>query len=150
VLARGCTHLLFIDSDMSFPANGLKRLLDADKDIIGANYVRRVPPFRSIAQALDANTRVSGIDEVRRVPTGFMLIKTPVFQTIPEPWFNTHWDESAKVLLSEDYYFCDKAREHGFSVWVDAPLSLEIAHWGAAGYRISVDPPGVETIYTTR
>ena len=39
------THVLFLDSDMVFPLDTLKRLLKHEKDIVGALYSRRRPPF---------------------------------------------------------------------------------------------------------
>src|SRR4051812_43515959 len=39
------THLLFLDSDMTFPLDVLKRLLAHNKDVVGATYSRRAPPF---------------------------------------------------------------------------------------------------------
>src|SRR5271170_1557842 len=42
------THVLFLDSDMVFPLDTMKRLLKHDKDIVGALYAARRPPFQSI------------------------------------------------------------------------------------------------------
>ena len=44
VLESDATHLLFIDNDMIFPDDAIKKLLDADKDIIGASYNVRLDP----------------------------------------------------------------------------------------------------------
>ena len=38
------THLLFVDSDMRLPLDTAARLLAHGKDVVGAAYVRRVPP----------------------------------------------------------------------------------------------------------
>ena len=59
--------------------------------------------------------------------TGCMLIKTAVFNKIPEPWFKTiHTRDDAEPELlmnnvnlfemSEDLYFCEKLHRHGFKV----------------------------------
>jgi hypothetical protein len=135
-LDLGATHVLFVDSDMSFPVDGLHRLLRADRDIIGANYVRRQAPHDSLAKAKNGKDQdISGVVEVARLPTGFMLIKTDVFKCVPQPWFATPWNDDNEQITGEDYYFCDKARSHGLLIWMDADLSASIVHWGNVGYR---------------
>ena len=43
-LAVDATHILWLDSDMRFPADTLGRLLARNRDIVGANYcARRFP-----------------------------------------------------------------------------------------------------------
>jgi len=134
--AMEATHVMFIDSDMSFPADGIHHLLRPDKDIIGANYVRRQLPHDSLARAKNGKDQdVSGVVEVDQLPTGFMLIKTSVFDRIPKPWFATPWNDDNENLTGEDYYFCDKARANGISIWMDADLSTHVTHWGDVGYR---------------
>ena len=87
--------------------------------------------------------------------TGFMLIKREVYEgmigkvptylnnvmdlmnkqngeTINE-FFATCIEEETKLLLSEDYYFCKKARENGFRVWA-APW-VDLAHIGTYAFE---------------
>jgi len=87
--------------------------------------------------------------------TGFMLIKREVFEnlvgkvptylnnvldmtnkengeTINE-FFATSIEDETNILLSEDYYFCKKAREHGMKVWA-APW-VQLAHIGTYAFE---------------
>lgn len=87
--------------------------------------------------------------------TGFMLIKREVFEnmvgkvptylnnvldmnskengeTINE-FFATAIEEDTRLLLSEDYYFCKKARENGMTVWA-APW-VQLAHVGTYAFE---------------
>ena len=87
--------------------------------------------------------------------TGFMLIKREVFEnlvgkvptylnnvldmtnkengeTINE-FFATSIENETNILLSEDYYFCKKAREHGMKVWA-APW-VQLAHIGTYAFE---------------
>lgn len=87
--------------------------------------------------------------------TGFMLIKREVFEnlvgkvptylnnvldmtnkengeTINE-FFATSIEDDSRILLSEDYYFCKKAREHGMKVWA-APW-VQLAHIGTYAFE---------------
>src|SRR6185436_14453639 len=49
-IKEGCSHLLFIDSDMFFEPDSLERLLSRDKDIVGAIYNTKQLPLISTAK----------------------------------------------------------------------------------------------------
>lgn len=127
----GVDYVLFVDTDMSFPDNALVRLIAADKEIVGANYVRRAPPFDSLAKTNGG--LVSGVIEVEGMPTGLLLVKADVFKKLPEPWFEVNWN--GNDFVGEDYSFCGLAREHGFKIWMDCDLSAQVVHWGEMGFR---------------
>jgi hypothetical protein len=48
-------------------------------------------------------------------------------------FFATCIEEESGLLLSEDYYFCKRAREHGFKVWA-APW-VDLAHVGTYAFE---------------
>lgn len=98
-----CTHLLFVDSDMVFEPEDLQKLIDADTDIVGADYNRRKLP-------LESSRREDS------VATGFMLIKLSIFDFLPEPWFFWESNENGDLVTGEDYWFCSLAKSKGFVV----------------------------------
>src|SRR5881394_3978309 len=49
-IREGATHLMFIDSDMEFPADGIQKLMERDVDIVGGIYPRRQYPYRPTIQ----------------------------------------------------------------------------------------------------
>ena len=53
--------------------------------------------------------------EVDGIPAGCLLINKRVFDAIGDPWFKT--DEGTRA--GEDFYFCRKAQEKGFKIYVD-------------------------------
>ena len=129
-----CTHLLFIDSDMVFEVEALQRLLEANKDVIGANYNRRILPLESTAN-LKLKTNGSAYENLREadsVGTGFMLIKLSIFDFLPEPWFFWESNGDGDLVRGEDYWFCKLARSKGFDVWCD--LSIKVLHEGSYLY----------------
>ena len=87
--------------------------------------------------------------------TGFMLIKREVMEGLVDKlptylnnvldiknpdngqriteYFATLIEEESQLLLSEDYYFCKKAREHGYKVWA-APW-VNLAHVGTYAFE---------------
>lgn len=133
-LEFGVDYILFIDTDMSFPNNSLVQLIKAEKDIVGANYVRRAPPYDSLAKTTNGKSQfVSGIVEVDWIPTGLLLVKTDVFRALPRPWFEVKWNGIDYV--GEDYSFCNLARNHGYKIWMDCDLSAQVVHWGEMGFK---------------
>ena len=143
-LDTDCTHLLWIDSDISFPTYTLNALLSHDKDIIACNYSTRVPPHRPVAfrSEHDLDSRVydgTGIQKIWAVGMGCMLVKREVYENIPVPHFRISWDEVNDSLMGEDIYFCTKAKEAGYDVWLENDLSKNIAHIGTKSYTIKGD-----------
>ncbi|MCK4783472.1 MAG: hypothetical protein KAV87_06955, partial [Desulfobacteraceae bacterium] len=63
-----CSHLLFIDSDMTFDDDALIKLLKHDRDIISGMAVARCEPFNPVAKIKDkdGNWKVAeGLEEGR-------------------------------------------------------------------------------------
>ena len=136
------THIMFIDSDMIFPPDGMARLLGQDKDIIGCNYnQRRVPLVSTVKIANEKGKLIKGSSknfpnktfEVAALGTGFMLINLDVFKKIEKPWFFAGFQEDKKDdFITEDVYFCRKAKDAGFQVWCDP--TIDIKHIGDYKY----------------
>ena len=143
-LETNCTHLLWIDSDMKFPSDTIVSLLNADKDIVAGNYSTRVEPHRPVAfkSADNLDSRVfggSGLEKVFAVGSGMMLVKRSVYENIPKPHYSVTWNEDYTNLVGEDVYFCSKANDHGYEVYVDHDLSKNLAHVGTRAYTIKGD-----------
>jgi hypothetical protein len=139
-----CTHVLFIDSDMRFPQNMIERLLQHDVDIVATNCARRRMPTGPTAQLYKENgerelvytmPETTGLQEVGSVGMGVMLIKANVFAKLAEPWFETPWRHDKRGYIGEDVFFCKKAREAGFKIWIDHDVSKEIGHIGMFEFK---------------
>lgn len=136
-LQAGASHVLFIDSDMRFPKDTVERLLAHDKDIIGANCIQRrtdveLPTAQKEGGMLFSSRNMKGIDEMDYLGFGVTLIKRAVFEKVSEPWFATPYDGTK--FVGEDIFFCTKAKEAGFRVWVDHDLSQDVKHCGLKEY----------------
>jgi len=139
-----CTHVLFIDSDMRFPHDMIERLLQHDVDIVATNCARRRMPTGPTAQLYKENgerelvytmPETTGLQEVGSVGMGVMLIKANVFAKLAEPWFETPWRHDKRGYIGEDVFFCKKAREAGFKIWIDHDVSKEIGHIGMFEFK---------------
>lgn len=116
----GADYLLFVDSDLVFPADALCRLLAHGKDIVGATYNKRVPPYETLGHFLGPARDLSagGVVEADYMPGGFLLIKTSVLKALPQPWFfETYYRTPEDAVQSFAGILADQYRE---------PPSLEI------------------------
>jgi hypothetical protein len=156
LLDSTCDYLLFIDSDINFEPEDILRLMawgsDPKKGIVAA-----VPRTRSVDktyittldyddnQELTMNGR--GLVRAQRVATAFMLVRREVFEVLdrehPEwRYFDARSNRTVPCVfdfmlteegyMGEDFLFCDRAREHGFEVWVDPSITL--GHMGVQEY----------------
>jgi hypothetical protein len=141
------THLLWLDSDMSFPREALARLLLHNVDMVGINYSTRGFPARFVArkriglekgdgERLVTSDDSTGLEEVEALGFGCVLMKTSVLERLPadKRWFWFEWNEKFGQQIGEDVYFCRLAREHGTRILVDHDLSKECAHLGSVEF----------------
>jgi len=135
--AAKATHLLFLDSDLVFPADTLARLLRHDRDIVGGLYPQRAPPHHPLGVTLQGEhtSVISGLTEMKIMPTGCLLIRLRVFDRLTKPYFNTRVE--GEKLVGEDYDFCLRATGAGFSIWCDGDLSRELGHIGQDIFRLA-------------
>jgi hypothetical protein len=133
-----CEWIYTIDDDHGFEPDILLRLLDRmtvnpGVDILQGLCQTKKPPYLPYAYRRDPayhgygvnyiNARwdelpPTGISEWDAVGTGGMLIRRSVIDRMKYPWFEV--GRTFKDALGEDLYFCTKAKELGFRVWVDS------------------------------
>ena len=108
-LKTDCTHLLFIDADLRFDANGVYKMLESDKDVICGIYPKKEINWPMIKMAVDngvpveelkhhtgswvinlagyagsATVNVNEPFEIWAGGTGMMLIKREVFEKLKD------------------------------------------------------------------
>ena len=122
--------------------------------IVGGCYsIKNVANPRICALGIDKGTGSfdigpqNGLVEVKYVATGFMAIprkilaelatklpKVNAYGDLPmHPFFQPFVHEG--IYLSEDYAFCQKARELGYKIWLDPRIIL--GHIGSFVYNLS-------------
>lgn len=135
-LSHDADKVLFIDSDQTFPANALIRLLSHNKKFVSATCRLRQDKVEYAARSENGErinmSHYTGLRQVTSVGFAFSLIDVELFKKIDEPWFNVIFDNGQWV--SEDESFCHAAVEYGYETWVDADLTKEIGHIGTKNY----------------
>jgi hypothetical protein len=152
------TDLVMIDCDVGWEPEGLQKLLSHDVDLVAGAYPKRQDPitfmFRSEMDNGGAlvGDPATGLVEVWGMPGGFMRMRRPMLERMVAHYqdlnhidgnvpsgntcrlFDPYWikTETGNRVLAEDYAFCQRWRDIGGKVYMDASISL--AHIGTKAY----------------
>jgi hypothetical protein len=140
------THLLWVDSDQTFPRDLVHRLLERKKQVVAANVATKVIPAAPTARMrgetlegtpLYTTPESTGVVQVWRIGTGVMLIDMNIFkrkELVEGPWFSQYWNTDLGSYVGEDWAFCDRLEEAGVKIYVDQDVSKEVGHLGILEY----------------
>ena len=144
--AKHYDYLFSVDSDIILPVDALEKLIAADKDIVTGLYIQRIPNTHTLEVYKDApnggttNIDVNEIDfsyplhQIAGCGFGCVLVKGEVFRKMEYPHFFYKSAINHENTVSEDTYFCMKAREIGYSVWMDVTIQCE--HVGSSKFVV--------------
>lgn len=143
--AANYDYLFSVDSDIAFAKDTLKKMLAHNKDMVSGIYRQRKPdqqileiytknehggvtniPFESIKNA--------GLFEIESCGFGCVLVKSEVIRAIGYPQFVYKSALDHKDTISEDIYFCKKAKELGYKIYADSSIICD--HIGATVYKV--------------
>lgn len=139
-IRRGMSHLLWLDTDMSFPRSAAVQLYAHERAIVGCNYrTRRQGSDKFTALREDGSTvetleHSRGLEEVGALGFGCVLMQLDVVSRLHRPWFRHGLNEQLGDV-GEDIMFCRALRQAGHAIHLDHDLSKEIGHVGTYTYR---------------
>ena len=134
-IQKNYDYVLYVDSDMVFTAEDVKKLVSHDADICSGLYVSRRGENKNIiyrevitrrrfpkrSAKLIHDTLNSGYGEIAACGFGFCLIKTSViksmygkYKALFEPFKG----------VGEDIAFCIRARQCGYKIFTDRDVKL--------------------------
>ena len=147
------THLLFLDADVHLPAEGLRRMLDADVPVIGAPVaLKALAEDGSRMWNVGRSLGTQGIlVKVEHIGTAALLLSRQAVSALVQDAINdgrtyaraataqgdmdadVHFDVfrvgvDDGVYLSEDFWACRRLRALGFDVCVDP--AVVTTHYG--------------------
>jgi hypothetical protein len=143
-IRQGATHVLWLDTDMSFPPETAIRLARHEQPIVACNYVTRdgnqTFTARREGQRIATTPTSTGLEAVDWVGFGVLLMRTDIMQRLARPWFR-HGLNVRGGDIGEDLMCCRALRAAGHEIYVDHDLSKEIGHIGQYTYRTTCEAP---------
>ena len=129
-LETRCTHLYLLDADC-LPQDGtVQRLLAHGLPIVAAPHATRIGNETGLMVLDSANGQgyvqhrpTEGLQRVDAVGASGLLIRRDVFERLGPPWFACEYDERGLLSRSEDFGFCERAREAGYEIWCDCEMA---------------------------
>lgn len=138
-IVNGCEYLLMLDDDMIVRPDLFERMVEHNKDVLGALYFQRGGAYHPVLmKRYLKKDGLVGVDFlhpfdpmiVKRglykldgvIGGGCMLFKVDVFRKIPQPYF---WIDG---IVGTDVHICQQLQEAGVDLWVDT--SIELGHVG--------------------
>lgn len=137
-IKKGGTHILFVDYDMDFPEDTAKRLLAHEKEIVGVEYNRRKLPLEPVYAPMEEKNDT--LYEAKYAGMGVMLIDLAIFKEVwinprtgdRTAYFNFGRDSEGALVMGEDVFFSNAARDMGFKTYIDP--TVKVKHLGCFPY----------------
>jgi len=140
---QSCSHVLWADTDQTFPRDTCHRLLAHDKDVVGCNIATKQLPATTTArkktdkywgESVFTDPDSPPLEKVWRLGTGIMLVKVQVYNRIGANVFDIPWIPEIQDYQGEDWTMCQRMEQAGIDIWVDHKLSNQIGHLGELEY----------------
>lgn len=125
-------YVFFIDSDMVYPEDSVLRLLKHNKELCSGFYTMRREPLKPVhfkeisfdGMNKDGNHLIPDGTLQTQAAGGFggVLVKTEVLKKMGFPWFKFLYNEKTHDHLGEDIFFFQRAKDFGYTSYVDTSL----------------------------
>ena len=149
--AWGADYLFFLDTDMEFPPDVLKRLIALKRDVATGVYYKRISPHAPVLYDFVPSGRVRNMTTLPDKPfrvgacgAGCLLISKKVITALaardtimaPGLFLDRHFGQAFHHIgfindetnepeqLSEDVSFCHRAKALGFEIWADPGIRV--------------------------
>ncbi len=140
-IARGCKYLFFLGDDVVAPPHTIRQLIyrmenDPTVDVVGGVYCAKAdPPAPLVFVENGAGSywdwKIGEFFPCTGLGMDCTLIRTSIFDKIPEPWFKTVDTDTfmdgipGAEAWTEDLYFLKKVADAGFGIYCDASVICE-------------------------
>lgn len=127
-LTSPCTHLFLLDADCVPQQRTIPRLMAYGFPIISSPHATMINNEVGV-MAVDRRNGgyiqhhpMEGLQQVSAVGGSGLLIERRVLEEYGPPWFLCEYDNQGFLTKSEDFWFCERARERGHEIWADFNL----------------------------
>lgn len=142
IAVAGYEYIMFIDSDMVFEPEAIKKLMDRNKDIVTAVCYKRKDDhapciYKNVSPRLPNSAPTA--EGIRDFPSDFFEVDGcgMAFCLIRSAALKEIFNRSISCFepypgLGEDLSFCYRAKHYGFQIWADT--TVPIGHIGTRIY----------------
>lgn len=140
-------YLFSVDSDISFSADTLKKLLAHNKPVVSGLYIQRkdnqhiLELYKNGRNIPYSDIKDRGLVEVDGCGFGCVLVDSKVLRDVGYPQFVYKSALDHSQTVSEDNYFCSRAKEKGYTIWADT--SIQCNHHGSSTFTIDNSIPAI-------
>jgi hypothetical protein len=152
--------IVWIDADISWEPEDLLKMCLHDEDVVCGTYRKKIHQACHFTMKLipgQEEPDERGLIEVEAVGTGFLRVSRNAMQNLLSNEEVSYTEKVTQVefansnmeiknlfesgikngeMLSEDFFFCAKLREHGYKIMLDTKIDL--GHDGSFTYRGSL------------
>ena len=132
-LANEADYIMWLDSDVVYPSNIIKKLMSHNKDMVTGLYYKRVPPYSPCIYKLEDDKLYPYLDypedsffQIEAAGFGCMLTKTTAIKAVYDKFGGCFFPVNG--VGGEDLSFIRRAKDVGISVWCDS--SIRCGHVG--------------------
>ena len=132
-LAAGVDYVMWLDSDIIYPANIIHKLMGCNKDMVTGIYHKRTTPYTPCVYKLVEDKLQPYLDypedklfNVEAAGFGCMLMKAKVIKAVYDKYGGCFFPVNG--VGGEDLSFIRRAKECGIEVWCDS--SVRCGHIG--------------------
>ena len=126
-------YVMWLDSDIIYPADIIHKLMKHNKDMVTGLYYKRTPPYTPCIYKLEEDRLLPYIDypedslfQVEAAGFGCTLMKAKVIKEIHEKFGGCFFPING--IGGEDLSFIRRAKEIGVDIWCDS--SIQCGHVG--------------------
>ena len=132
-LANKVDWVMWLDSDIIYPSNIIRKLMSHNKDMVTGLYYKRTPPYTPCIYKLEDDKLKPYLDypehklfKVEAAGFGCMLMKASVIKAVHDKFGGCFFPVNG--VGGEDLSFIRRAKDAGIEVWCDS--SIECGHIG--------------------
>ena len=132
-LSAGVDWVMWLDSDIIYPANIISKLMSTNKDMVTGIYHKRIAPYTPCVYKLVEDKLQPYLDypedklfNVEAAGFGCMLMKVKVIKAVYDKYGGCFFPVNG--VGGEDLSFIRRAKECGIEVWCDS--SVRCGHIG--------------------
>jgi len=129
-------YIFMLDTDMTYPAFSIAKLIKHNKDFVVGSATQRTFPFyptqykeiackdfKSKENRVFISKKNKDLIEIGATGVVGALIKVSSLNDLKKPFFQVEYKENGEDVIGSDIYFCRKWKESGKKIYLDPTVN---------------------------